>query len=84
VAWKKYHRYLTNVIDVDKKVITCNAKGIKSEVLDHYYESLDEKDCLAIESMAMDGAKTYISSTKKNTTNALIVLDRFHIVQKSS
>ena len=84
VAWKKHHRYLTNVIDTDKKVVTWNAKGRKSEVLDRYYESLDEKDCLAIESVAMDGAKTYISSTKKNATNALIVLDKFHIVQKAA
>jgi len=84
VAWKKHHRYLTNVIDADEKVVIWNAKGRKSEVLDKYYKSLGEKNCLAIESVAMDGAKTYISSTKKNATNALIVLDKFHIVQKAS
>lgn len=84
VAWKKHHRYLTNVIDTDEKVITWNAKGRKSEVLDKYYESLGEKNCLSIESVSMDGAKTYISSTKKNAANALIVLDRFHIVQKAA
>ncbi len=38
--------------------------------------------CEAIESAAMDGAKTYISSTKNYAINALIVLDRFHAVQK--
>lgn len=84
VAWKKHHRYLTNVIDTDEKVVIWNAKGRKSEVLDQYYESLGKKKCLAIESVAMDGAKTYISSTKKNATNALIVLDKFHVIQKVS
>lgn len=82
VAWKKHHQYLTNVIDTDEKVVTWNEKGRTSEVLDHYYESLGEKNCRAIESVAMDGAKTFISSTKKNAINALIVLDRFHVAQK--
>jgi len=82
VAWKKHHRYLTNVIDTDKKVVTWNAKGRKAKVLNRYYESLGNNGCRAIESAAMDGARTYISSTKKYAVNALIVLDRFHATQK--
>jgi len=82
VAWKKYHRYLTNVIDTEEKVVTWNAKGRKAEVLDKYYESLGHEHCKKIESVAMDGAKTYISSTKNYAVNALIVLDRFHVTQK--
>lgn len=84
VAWKKYHRYLTNVIDIDKKVLTWNAKGRKAEVLNKYYESVGKENCARIESVAMDGAKTYISSTKDYAVNALIVLDRFHATQKAS
>ncbi len=82
VAWKKNHRYLTNVIDTDKKILTWNAKGRKAEVLNKYYESLGKENCEKIESVALDGAKTYISSTKINAINALIVMDKFHIVQK--
>jgi transposase len=84
VAWKKHHRYLTNVIDTDKKVLTWNEKGRKAEVLDKYYESLGAENCRRIESVAMDGAKTYISSTKNYAVNALIVLDRFHATQKAN
>ena len=84
VAWKKHHRYLTNVIDTDEKVVTWNAKGRKSEVLDKYYESLGQESCERIESVAMDGARTYIGSTKKYAINALIVLDRFHATQKAT
>ena len=82
VAWKKHHRYLTNVVDVDEKVITWNEKGRKAEVLDKYYESLGEQNCQKIETVALDGARTYISSTQKYAVKALIVLDRFHAVQK--
>ena len=84
VAWKKHHRYLTNVIDTDEKVLTWNAKGRKAEVLNKYYESLGKENCERIESVALDGAKTYISSTKSSAINALIVLDRFHATQKAN
>ncbi len=84
VAWKKHHRYLTNVVDVDAKVVTWNDKGRKAEVLNKYYESLGEENCGKIETVALDGARTYISSTTEYAINALIVLDRFHATQKAS
>jgi len=82
VAWKKHHRYLTNVVDVDEKVITWNDKGRRSKVLNKYYESLGKENCEKIETVSLDGARTYISSTNKHAVNALIVLDRFHAIQK--
>lgn len=84
VAWKKNHRYLTNVIDIDKKILTWNAKGRKAEVLNKYYESLGGENCKDIESVALDGARTYIGSTNKYAVNAMIVLDKFHAIQKAN
>ncbi|MFH1452746.1 MAG: transposase family protein [Armatimonadota bacterium] len=37
VSYLKYHRYLTNVIDVDRRIVIWNDKGRKAEVLDRYY-----------------------------------------------
>jgi len=82
VSYRKYHRYLTNVIDVDERLVIWNDKGRKAEVLDRYYAGIGEEDCHRIESVALDGAKHYISSTSRYAVNALIVYDRFHIVQK--
>ncbi len=82
VSYRKYHRYLTNVINVDLKKVVWNAKGRKTEVLNQYYEGIGKKNCEAIETMAMDGAQTYISSTEQYATKALIVYDRFHATQK--
>lgn len=84
VAWKKHHRYLTNVVDVNEKVVTWNDKGRKAEVLNKYYESLGQENCERIETVALDGARTYISSTIDYAVNALIVLDRFHATQKAN
>lgn len=82
VSYRKYHRYLTNVIDVDKKLVIWNAKGRKAEILDQYYESIGKDKCEQIQSVAMDGARTYISSSKRYAINALIVYDKFHLSQK--
>jgi len=81
VSYRKYHRYLTNVIDTDKRVVIWNAKGRKSEVLNRYYEGIGKRDCKKIESVALNGARHYISSTNKYAVNALIVYDKFHVIQ---
>jgi len=65
VSWLKYHRYLTIVIDTDIKKVIWNAQGRKKEVLNRYYEALGPENCEKIESVAMDGARTYISSTEE-------------------
>jgi transposase len=82
VSYLKYHRYLTNVIDTDRRLVIWNDKGRKAEVLDRYYEGIGKINCEKIESVALDGARTYISSTNKYAVNALIVYDKFHIMQK--
>lgn len=82
VSYRKYHRYLTNVIDVDKRLVIWNDKGRKAEILDRYYDGIGAENCKRIESVALDGARTYISSTNNYAINALIVYDRFHIMQK--
>lgn len=82
VSYKKYHRYLTNVVDVDEKAVIWNDKGRKTEILDRYYAGIGEDNCKRIESVALDGARTFISSTGKYAVNALIVYDKFHIMQK--
>jgi transposase len=82
VSWLKYYRYVTNVIDVDLRKVIWNGRGRKAEVLDKYYRGIGKNNCGKIESVALDGARTYISSTENNATNALIVYDKFHVVQR--
>jgi len=82
VSYRKYHRYLTNVIDIDRRLLIWNQKGRKSEVLNRYFQGIGEDNCARIESVALDGARHYISSSSRYAVNALIVYDRFHIMQK--
>ena len=82
VSYRKYHRYLTNVVDIEEKAVIWNDKGRKTEVLDQYYKKIGSQACEAIKSVALDGARTYIGSTNKYAINATIVYDKFHIRQK--
>ncbi len=82
VAWRKHYRYLTNVINVDIRKVIWNSMGRTAEVLDKYYDSIGKGNAERIESVALDGAMTYISSTSKKAPNALIVYDKFHVVQR--
>lgn len=82
VSYRKYHRYLTNVVDTDEKAVIWNDRGRRMEVLDRYYTAIGEDNCKNIESVALDGARTYITSTQRYAVNATIVYDKFHVLQK--
>ena len=82
VSYRKYHRYLTNVVDTDEKAVIWNDRGRRMEVLDRYYTAIGEDNCKNIESVALDGARTYIASTQRYAVNATIVYDKFHVLQK--
>jgi len=82
VSYRKYHRYLTNVVDTDEKAVIWNDRGRRREVLDRYYTAIGEDNCKNIESVALDGARTYITSTQRYAVNATIVYDKFHVLQK--
>lgn len=79
VAWKKGHSYVTNVVDIDKRVVIWNHDKHGKTVLDAFYESLTTDERAAIEVVACDGAKGFLSSSRHYAENALIVLDHFHV-----
>ena len=79
VAWQKWHRYVTNVVDIDKRTVIWNDDGRGKEVLDGFYTALGKKNSKKIKAVASDGARGYIASTKEHAKHALIVLDHFHV-----
>jgi len=79
VAWQKWHKYVTNVVDVDQRKVIWNHQGRGKVNLDKFFRSLGKENCEKIEAVASDGAKGYLSSIEQYARNALIVLDHFHI-----
>jgi len=78
VAWQKWHRYVTNVVDTETRMVIWNHQGRGKSVLDKFYHKLGKKNCEEIKAVASDGARGYLRSTREHT-DALIVLDHFHV-----
>lgn len=57
---------------MDRRLVVWNDQGRKAEVLDRYYAGIGAAHCRTIESVALDGVRTYISSTCRYAVNALI------------
>ena len=79
VAWQKWHRYVTNVVDIEKRKVIWNHNGRGKEVLSKFYRTLGSEGCKNIKAVASDGAKGFLSATKAHACDALIVLDHFHV-----
>jgi len=69
VAWQKWHKYVTNVVDIEKKKVIWNHNGRGKETLDRFYHALGPDHCERIEALARDGAKGYLSSTREHALN---------------
>lgn len=79
VAWQKWHKYVTNVVDIEQRKVIWNHNGRGKVTLDKFFRSLGKENCEKIEAVASDGAKGYLSSIKQYASNALVVLDHFHV-----
>lgn len=79
VAWQKWHKYVTNVVDVDMRKVIWNHAGRGKTTLDTFYHKIGTWGCKRIKAVASDGAKGFLSSTKEHAEKALIVLDHFHV-----
>ena len=79
VAWQKWHHYVTNVVDIEKRKVIWNHDGRGKPVLDDFYKGLGEEHCATIAAVASDGARGFLSATREHAKNALIVLDHFHV-----
>ena len=79
VAWQKWHKYVTNVVDIEARKVIWNHDNRGKAVLDAFYREAGPKESKKIKAVASDGARGFISSTKEHAPDALIVLDHFHV-----
>ena len=75
--------YFTIVCNLDTKTVEWIGDGKDGATLDEYWNALAPSDLKAIECIAMDMGKAYISSTLRCVPDAIrkIVFDRYHVMQ---
>lgn len=80
-SYKKGHKYITVVYDMDKNKVIWIHEGYGKEVFEEFCTQLSEEERSRIEIVAGDGAKWIDSCTKKYFPNAIRCIDFFHVVQ---
>ncbi len=82
-SFKKRHKYVTVVTDLDASEVLWVGRGRKRETLDGFWRSLSPAQLAGIKGIAMDMWPAYIESTLNAVPDAAekIVFDKFHIVK---
>ena len=85
-AFRKGHRYLTLVNDLDRSRVLYVAKDRKQSSLDGFWPTLTASQRDGIEAVAMDMWDPFIASTKQHlpAADSKIVFDKFHIAKHLS
>ena len=85
ISIRKGHNYRVIVSDLDqRRPIWVGGEGRKEADLDQFYTFIGKTKCKRIQLAAMDMWKAFRNSTVKNTPNALIIYDKFHIMRHLS
>ncbi|MFH1008051.1 MAG: ISL3 family transposase [Candidatus Latescibacterota bacterium] len=84
VSYRKGHKYLTCVFDLNNPRLLWVGIGKNKEVLSQFFDTLGDQGCKRIKAVALDMSKTYIEGVREHCPHALIVHDKFHIVQDFS
>ncbi len=85
-AFKKGHKYVTIVSDVESGTVLFVTEGRTTESLQKFYKSLSSEELQAVKSVSMDMWQAYIKATEENVPDAenKIVFDHFHVAQQAN
>ena len=78
-SYRKHHRYITTVVDHDRRRVVWAAPGRSAETLAAFFDELGEERAARIECATIDMAGGFQKAIKEHAPNATIVFDRFHV-----
>jgi transposase len=83
-SYRRRHRYLTVVVDHDRRRVVWAGEGRSGEVLAAFFTLLGEKGRRGIREVTIDMAGGYIEAVKRYLPQARIIFDRFHVQRLAS
>lgn len=82
ISYRKGHKYVTVVYDLERACVLWVGKGKGRETIDQFFnERLSDYQKRQIEWASCDMSETFIGAIQEHCPNAHLVLDRFHIVK---
>lgn len=83
-SYRKYHRYITIVVDHDRRRVIWAGKGRSADTLGRFFGLLTDAQRQTIGTVTMDMAGGYIKAVREHLPQAQIIYDRFHVQQLAS
>lgn len=80
-AYKRGHRYLTVVVNLENGEAIWAAKGKSSATLGKFFDELGQERCAKLQVVAMDMSGGYEKAVRERCPQAELVYDRFHVVK---
>lgn len=84
ISYKRGHRYLTVVVDHDRRRLVWAAVGHSEEILRGFFDALGEERCAAITFISADAASWIGNVVGERCEHAVLCIDPFHVVQWAS
>jgi transposase len=81
LSWRKGHRYVTIVTDLEKGRVIWTGDGKSAESLSAFFKEIGDENCARIRYVALDMSAAYTKAVREALPNAQIVYDRFHVMQ---
>lgn len=81
---RKGHRYLTTIVDHDRRRVVWAAPGRSAETLAAFFAELGPERTAAIETVTIDMAGGYLKALAEHAPHAAVVFDRFHVQRLAS
>lgn len=78
-SYRKRHRYLTIVVDHDRRRVVWAAEGRNAETLRAFFRELGPQTCAAVELVSIDMAGGYKKAIAEFLPTAQVIYDRFHV-----
>jgi transposase len=83
-SYRKRHRYLTIVVDHDRRRVVWAAEGRSAETLRGFFRELGPQACAAVELVSIDMAGGYKKAIAEFLPEAQVIYDRFHVQRLAS
>ena len=81
ISYGRPRKFLTVIVDHENRQVIWAAEGKNAETLRSYFGSLTTKEREAVEVISMDMSGAFKKAVEESVPNAVIVYDRFHVMQ---
>lgn len=78
-SYRKRHRYLTVIVDHDRRRVVWTGEGKGAAALACFFAEIGPEACLKLEIVTMDMSAGYRRAVMDHAPQAAIVFDRFHV-----